>query len=56
MITGMHRIAGAFDAAEVAVVYAGDCLDLLRTIPSGAIKLVVTSPPYHDGGGRRGRC
>jgi len=32
-----------------AVVYAGDCLGLLRNIPEGAAQLVVTSPPYNIG-------
>lgn len=31
------------------VLYQGDTLELLKTIPSGAINLVVTSPPYNLG-------
>src|SRR5947207_2190414 len=30
-------------------LYHGDCLDLLRDIPSNSIQLVVTSPPYNIG-------
>ncbi|MEO8353132.1 MAG: hypothetical protein ABI680_15485, partial [Chthoniobacteraceae bacterium] len=26
--------------------YAGDSLELLRTLPEGSVNLVVTSPPY----------
>jgi adenine-specific DNA-methyltransferase len=31
------------------VVYPGDCIQLLRSIPDGAMQLVVTSPPYNIG-------
>jgi adenine-specific DNA-methyltransferase len=31
------------------VLYGGSCLDLLSTIPSETIKLIVTSPPYNLG-------
>jgi adenine-specific DNA-methyltransferase len=43
------NIAKSFSVDERVVVYPGDCLDLLKTIPSGAIQLVVTSPPYNIG-------
>ncbi len=42
-------IAAEFLPSERAVVYMGDCLDLLKTVPDGAIQLVVTSPPYNIG-------
>lgn len=42
------KIAGRFDPDAQAVVYLGDCLDLLRQIPDGSIQLVVTSPPYNS--------
>src|SRR5476649_491992 len=29
-------------------VIAGDCLDVLRTLPAGRVDLIVTSPPYAD--------
>src|SRR5476649_1824050 len=29
-------------------VVAGDCLDVLRTLPAGRVDLIVTSPPYAD--------
>lgn len=43
------RIADYFTPAERAVIYPGDCMDLLCEIPSGAVQLVVTSPPYNIG-------
>ncbi len=39
-------IATDFHSAERIVVYKGDCLDLLKQIPDGALQLIVTSPPY----------
>jgi adenine-specific DNA-methyltransferase len=36
------------DDAEL-VLYNGNCLDLLKQIPDGKIKLIVTSPPYNLG-------
>lgn len=44
-----RRIADKFALSEFAVVYPGDCLDLLKTIPDESIQLVVTSPPYNIG-------
>lgn len=49
MISNRMFIADHFLATERAVVYPGDCLDLLRGIPDGALQLVVTSPPYNIG-------
>ena len=37
-----------FDPQARAVVYAGNCLDLLRKIPDETVQLVITSPPYLD--------
>ncbi len=31
------------------VLYHGDCLDLLRALPNGLARLIVTSPPYNIG-------
>jgi len=42
-------ISPVFDEEAKAVVFEGDCLDLLRTIPDQTIQLVVTSPPYNIG-------
>lgn len=38
-----------FDLDHRVVVYEGDCLNLLKKIPSGTIQLIVTSPPYNLG-------
>lgn len=42
-------VSSQFDLGALAVVYHGDCRDLLRQIPDQAIQLVVTSPPYNVG-------
>jgi DNA modification methylase len=42
-------IAVRFEKKERAVVYPGDCLELLGGIPDSSIQLVVTSPPYNIG-------
>ncbi len=44
-----RKIVDRFALSEQIVVYPGDCLDLLKTIPAGSLKLVVTSPPYNIG-------
>lgn len=44
-----RKIVEKFGLSEYIVVYPGDCLELLKTIPDGSIKLVVTSPPYNIG-------
>ncbi|MBV9010189.1 MAG: site-specific DNA-methyltransferase [Verrucomicrobia bacterium] len=43
------KVARQFSHHERAVVYPGDCRELLAAIPNGAIQLVVTSPPYNIG-------
>ncbi|MDX2176723.1 MAG: site-specific DNA-methyltransferase [Candidatus Sumerlaeia bacterium] len=35
--------------ASDAIVFEGDCLELLRTVADGQVQLVVTSPPYNLG-------
>ena len=42
-------IASQFSPEARAVVYHGDCRELLRQLPSETIQLVVTSPPYNLG-------
>lgn len=49
MFTEEHKISNEFASSEHVVVYPGDCLDLLRTIPAESLQLIVTSPPYNIG-------
>lgn len=48
-MTNKLSIAPRFGASERAVVYKGDCLELLGDIPDNKVRLVVTSPPYNIG-------
>lgn len=41
------RIASGYRKDARVVLYTGDCLKLLATMPDGCAKLVVTSPPYN---------
>jgi adenine-specific DNA-methyltransferase len=43
------KVATAYDPEADFVLYPGNCLDLLSTLPDGLAKLVVTSPPYNLG-------
>ena len=43
------EIAERFALSELVVLYSGECLDLLKTIPDESLQLVVTSPPYNIG-------
>jgi adenine-specific DNA-methyltransferase len=43
------QIASAFERAERAVVYPGDCREMLREMPPESVRLIVTSPPYNLG-------
>jgi adenine-specific DNA-methyltransferase len=43
------RLASRFRPDADAVLYTGDCLDLLKTLPNGIARLIVTSPPYNIG-------
>ena len=38
-----------YSADNDVTLYKGDCLSLLRQIPDGAARLVITSPPYNIG-------
>jgi len=42
-------IARTYRPGNIATVYDGDCLEMLRSIPDDTIQLVVTSPPYNLG-------
>jgi adenine-specific DNA-methyltransferase len=43
------EIADSFRRDKRIVVFAGDCLEFLKTIPDGTFQLVITSPPYNLG-------
>jgi len=43
------RIVEKFSLSEQIIVFLGDCLELMKTIPDETLKLVVTSPPYNIG-------
>jgi adenine-specific DNA-methyltransferase len=43
------EIAESFDLFKNIVVFPGNCLDLLNTIPDDSLQLIVTSPPYNIG-------
>jgi hypothetical protein len=43
------KISDRFDATAEAVVFPGDCLEFLRSVPDNTFQLVVTSPPYNLG-------
>lgn len=43
------KIADKYDPSANAIIFQGDCMDLLRQIPDGRLQLVVTSPPYNIG-------
>jgi len=44
-----QKIADEFALSASIVVYPGDCLNLLKSIPDEAVQLIVTSPPYNIG-------
>ncbi len=44
-----REIASEFSLSRDVVLFPGDCLDLLRTIPDESLALVITSPPYNIG-------
>jgi len=48
MINGF-KISPRFTPEAHAVVFEGDCREMLGQVPDGAIQLVVTSPPYNLG-------
>lgn len=44
-----HKISTHFAPEQRSVVFEGDCLGFLKSIPSETIQLIVTSPPYNIG-------
>jgi adenine-specific DNA-methyltransferase len=43
------EISNVFDLSKHIVLYAGSCLDILKSIPEKSLQLIVTSPPYNIG-------
>lgn len=43
------EIKESFSLDDNIVVFPGECLHLLKTIPDEALQLIVTSPPYNIG-------
>jgi len=43
------KITNKFNPEADLVLYNGDCLKMLETIPDNFVKMVVTSPPYNIG-------
>jgi adenine-specific DNA-methyltransferase len=43
------KLTSKFDPAADLILYEGNILDLLKDVPNGFAKLVVTSPPYNLG-------
>ncbi len=46
---GHLKISASFDPSAAAILYQGDCLELLKQVPDRFVRLVVTSPPYNLG-------
>ena len=42
-------VSDAYDTDVDVVLFDGDCGDLLKSIPSSSVDLVITSPPYNIG-------
>jgi len=49
LLSQHHSIVDEFSLSERVVVYTGDCLTCLRTVPAESLQLIVTSPPYNLG-------
>jgi adenine-specific DNA-methyltransferase len=49
MLKKIPCIAKEYGRDEELVYFNGDCLELLKVIPSNSIQLIITSPPYNLG-------
>lgn len=47
--TGPVEVGPAYSPAAEIVLYQGDALELLATVPDASVKLIVSSPPYNLG-------
>lgn len=48
-MTALNSISKTYSQTHPAIVFPGDCRDLLKTIPNNSLQLIVTSPPYNLG-------
>lgn len=44
-----QTIGASYKATNAATLFAGDCLKMLKQMPSNSVQLVITSPPYNIG-------
>lgn len=44
-----RRVRKRYSPSNAVTLFPGDCLDLLKKIPAGSARLVLTSPPYNVG-------
>lgn len=42
-------VSAEYDKESTAILFEGNCLDLMKTIPDEDVQLIVTSPPYNLG-------
>jgi adenine-specific DNA-methyltransferase len=49
MMLVQKKITNKFNLSEHIVLYGGDCIEFLKTIPDNCLQLIVTSPPYNIG-------
>ncbi|MDR2154440.1 MAG: site-specific DNA-methyltransferase [Burkholderiaceae bacterium] len=49
MMMPKFSVPSDFSLDKQVVLFEGNCLELLATIPDGSVQLVVTSPPYNLG-------
>ncbi|HLH72881.1 MAG TPA: site-specific DNA-methyltransferase [Chloroflexota bacterium] len=43
------EVAGLVSGNQDALIYLGDCIDLLAALPERSVQLIITSPPYNIG-------
>lgn len=55
MLASTPEIVNGFDRDAAIVVYHGDTLDFLHSVPPATFKMIITSPPYNLGKEYEGR-
>jgi len=48
-LDGINYISDKFDDTKKIILFQGNCLDFLKTIPDKKLQLIITSPPYNIG-------